>query len=94
MQARGGIGGRAGTGSGRAAVPGRPFDDMQGVLARVTQRPQLAGGRDDGIQRGDRQAGPDPPGGSGHPGRDVSAAGIDLLGDQREIALGVGVAEY
>ena len=31
--------------------PGRPFEDVQGMQARIPQRPQFAGRRDDGPPR-------------------------------------------
>ena len=72
---------------------GRALEDVQGVLARVAQRPQLTGRGNDRVQRRNRQAFGDPAGCGGDPGPDVTAVRVGLLGDQREVAFGVGVAE-
>ena len=83
----------------RTCSPGSPgpgrrtLENVQGVLARITQRPQLTRRRDDGVQGGDRQTFGNPAGRGHDPGPDVTAVGVGLLGDQREVPLGVGVAE-
>ena len=66
------------------ARSGRPLEDVQGMLARIAQRPQFAWRRDDRVQRRDRQIGGDPPGRGRDPGADITAVDVGLLGDQRE----------
>lgn len=93
---RRGQGGGRGRGArcGRAARPGRPLDDVQRVLPGVAQRPQFPGRGHDGVQRGQRQPFGDPPGRGRDARADVAAVGVGLLGDQREVPLGVGIAPH
>ena len=83
---------------GRAAHvqpgPGWPRQDVQRVLVRVAQRPQLARRRDDRVQGRDRQVRRDPRRRGRDPDADVTAVRVGLLGDQREVPLRVGVAQH
>ena len=83
--------GRSGGARGRA---GRSLQDVQGMLTRIPQRPQLARLRDDSVQRRDWQVRGNPPGRSRDARTHVPAMGIGLLSDQREVPLGVGVAGH
>ena len=64
------------------------------MLVRVAQRPQLTRRRDDHVQGRDRQPRRDPRRRGRDPGADVTAVRVGLLGDQREVPLGVGVAQH
>jgi hypothetical protein len=76
------------------AGTGRPLEDVQGVLSRIPQRPQFTGRGDDRVERRDGQVSGDPARRGGDPGPDVTAVLVRLLGDQREVAFGVRVAEH
>ena len=78
----------------RDAVPGGALDHVQRMLARVAQRPQLAWRGDDDIQRRHRQPLADPARRGADARPDIPAVSVDLLGDQREVALRVRVAQH
>ena len=83
---------RAGRRSSDRAHRPVALQHVQGVRLRIAQRPQLLARREHHVQREHGEVAGHPARGSAQAGRHITAALLDLPGDEREEALGVGVA--
>jgi hypothetical protein len=76
----------------RQRLAGLAFEHVQRMRVRIAKRPQAVAAGEQQVDREHRQVRRDPPAGGLDPRADVSVAGGRLARDQREQALGVGIA--